>query len=81
MQTDHLERESPPERHDALIDDKRLGRLLGLSPSYLRQLRVKGGGPPFVRLAAKAIRYRIGDALDWAAARGANSTTAYGRRK
>jgi hypothetical protein len=81
MQTDHLEQRVAPEQHDVLVDDKRLGKLLGLSPSYLRQLRVKGGGPPFVRLAAKAIRYRIGDALDWAAAHGANSTTAYGGRK
>ncbi len=36
-------------------------RILGLKPSALENLRWKGGGPPFVRLTARAIRYRRED--------------------
>jgi hypothetical protein len=81
VHTDHQEASSQHDRRDVLVDDKTLGKMLGLSPSYLRKLRVKGGGPPFIRLAAKAIRYRVGDALGWASAKTANSTAAYGEPK
>jgi predicted DNA-binding transcriptional regulator AlpA len=57
------------------VDDRTLADLLGLSRSYLRQLRVSGGGPRFTRLGAKAVRYRVADALDWAASKPAGTST------
>ena len=69
-------REASSLTKEHFIDDQRAADLLGLSRSYLRQLRVKGGGPRFSALARKAIRYRVGDLLEWAALRSATSTSA-----
>ena len=46
---------------DQFIDDRNAASMLGLSRSYMRQLRVSGVGPRYSRLSAKAIRYRVGD--------------------
>lgn len=61
---------------DRFVDDRFIAEVLGLSRGYLRQLRVRGGGPKFSRFSAKAIRYRVGDALAWAAERSVSSTSA-----
>ena len=65
---------STPDR-DTFVDDVKLATLLGLSRSYLRQLRVRGGGPRYSKLSPKAVRYRVGDALDWAASKSVGSTS------
>lgn len=64
-----------PARSDQYVDDREAGSILGLSRSYMRQLRVKGGGPKFSKLSAKAIRYRVSDLLSWAEARSVSSTS------
>lgn len=66
---------STPAGFDRYIDDRAASELLGLSRSYMRQLRVKGGGPRFSKLSAKAIRYRVADLLSWAEARSVSSTS------
>lgn len=72
-------REPPDEAgsltNEHFIDDQRAADLLGLSRSYLRQLRVKGGGPRYSPLARKAVRYRVGDLLEWAASKAVSSTS------
>jgi len=60
---------------DRYVDDRVAADLLGLSRSYLRALRVRGGGPRFAALAQKAIRYRVGELMDWAAQRAKGSTS------
>jgi hypothetical protein len=45
---------------DRFIDDLEAAEILKLSPSYLRQLRVKGGGCRYSRFG-RAVRYRISD--------------------
>ncbi len=52
--------------------------LLRVSEKHLRNLRVRGGGPPFSRLgeASKGVRYNRQALLDWAASRTAISTSA-----
>lgn len=62
---------------DRYVDTETVADLLSLSPSYLRQLRVKGGGPRYSRLSARAVRYRVSDALAWASAASARSTSEY----
>lgn len=62
---------------DRFVDDRAAADLLGLSRSYLRQLRVQGGGPVFCRLGAKAIRYRVGDLVDWAISKRTSSTSEF----
>ena len=44
-----------------LLDEQALASLLGLSVSTLRNWRVTRRGPPFVKLGARAVRYRQGD--------------------
>lgn len=48
---------------------------LGLSSSLLNKLRLTGGGPVFVRLAGRAIRYRRADLDAWANASAMASTS------
>ncbi len=50
-------------------------RYLGLSSSLLNKLRLTGGGPVFVRLAGRAIRYRRADLDAWANASAMASTS------
>jgi len=60
------------------VDDREAASILSLSRSYLRQLRVAGGGCRFARFG-RAIRYQVGDLLDWAQAQAVDSTSAQSR--
>ena len=62
-------------RADWYVDDVEAGRRLGLSPSYLRKLRVSGGGPRFSKMSARAVRYRLGDLHAWASSKSVSSTS------
>lgn len=48
-----------------LIDPRAAAELLGVSRSFLAKQRMKGLGPPFVRISAGAIRYAIEDLEQW----------------
>lgn len=39
---------------------------LKFSPKALSKWRCVGGGPKFVKVSAKAVRYRLSDLLEWA---------------
>lgn len=52
-----------------LVTEADAARLLGVSPRFLQQRRYRGGGPEFVRIAARAIRYRVEDLEAWASER------------
>ena len=60
---------------DRYVSDVIAADILGLSRSYLRQCRVAGNGPVFSKLGDRAIRYRVGDLLDWAGRRSLTSTS------
>jgi len=64
---------------DQFLTTELAASLLGLSASYLRKLRLVGGGPVFVTLGsgtrADGVRYRRGTLLDWADSRSARSTS------
>ncbi len=47
-----------PEHPDALLVTSEAAFLLGLSHRTLEALRLRGGGPLFVKVTAKAVRYR-----------------------
>lgn len=64
---------------DDLLDPAEMAADLNCSKSYLDKLRCYGGGPPFIRLGPRMVRYRRGDARDWARARRFNSTSEYNR--
>lgn len=48
-----------------LVDAHEAAEILGVSRSFLAKQRMKGLGPPYVRLSPGAIRYRIADLEAW----------------
>ena len=61
-----------------LISEKQAAKYLSLSPRTLRNWRVRGGGPPFVRISARCIRYRPEDLEAWADGKLRKSTSDMG---
>ena len=53
----------------ALLSTEQAARHLALSPRTLEALRLRGGGPAYVALDRRAIRYRIEDLESWIASR------------
>lgn len=49
---------------------------LGVSRSYLAGLACRGGGPAFIKLGSRLVKYRRSDLDAWAAARVRQSTSA-----
>ncbi len=58
-----------------LICEKDAARLLGFTPRFLQARRLRGGGPPFVRISQRAVRYRVSDLKRWAEARIVRNTS------
>ena len=61
--------------HDALLTEQQAATLLNVNPRTLQKWRVKGGGPPFVRISRRCIRYRPRDIRHWAQNRVKSSTS------
>jgi hypothetical protein len=59
----------------ALLNANEAGQILKLAPATLRNWRVQGRGPPWIRLSRRAIRYRIEDIAFWLAAQTRRSTS------
>jgi predicted DNA-binding transcriptional regulator AlpA len=54
-----------PRDPDALLFGTEMAYLLGLSARTLENLRLKGGGPPYIKLG-RAVRYNRLGGLEWA---------------
>ena len=68
----------PPEASDywyALIDEKAAAEHLGLKDRTLQKYRQVGGGPKYIVLSSRCIRYRRIDLRAWAEARMRKSTS------
>jgi predicted DNA-binding transcriptional regulator AlpA len=65
-----------PVGSSALLTEKQVAAMLSLEPATLRNWRVKGQGPRFVRLSRRAIRYSRVDVDEWLASRARRSTSA-----
>lgn len=59
---------------DRYVDDVEASNVLGLSRTYMRQLRLTGDGPRFAKFG-RAVRYRVADLFTWAESRSATSTS------
>ena len=64
-----------PTDPDSMLLPIEAAHVLGLSHRTLESWRVKGGGPPFVRISARAVRYQRSSLLNWASGRERQSTT------
>lgn len=48
-----------------LINEKEAALFLGYTVRALQNWRIRGGGPKFVKVSARSIRYRFRDLLTW----------------
>ena len=60
---------------DQLVTEKEAAKFLGYSVRALQNWRLRGGGPPFVKVSSRSVRYRRGDFRDWAHERRRTSTS------
>ena len=58
-----------------LLTQAEAAERLGLSPRWMEVRRYQGGGPPFVRVSSRCVRYRPQDLEAWAAERVRTSTS------
>lgn len=66
---------SRPRTEPLLMDEKQAATLLGFSERTLQSWRCRGGGPPFIRVSARCIRYRREDLEAWVEANRRISTS------
>jgi hypothetical protein len=55
------------DEHDplALLTEADAAKLLRFTPRFLQARRVRGDGPKFLKISARAVRYRRSDLLEW----------------
>lgn len=54
---------------DRLVNEQEAARFLGYTIRALQNWRVRGGGPSFVKVSSRSIRYRRRDLNAWAESR------------
>lgn len=67
MQFQHLNKNlaRDPDYLDRLLTENEAASFLGFTIRALQGWRVKGGGPKFVKIGKKAVRYRRRDLIAW----------------
>ena len=58
-----------------LLRERDAARFLNFNVRTLQMWRVRGGGPPFVRVSSRAVRYRLQDLEGWIEERLRRSTS------
>ena len=69
-----------PDHLDRLIDEKEAASFICYSVRTLQNWRVDGGGPKFIKVSGRSVRYRRRDLIAWSDARAVSSTSEYGER-
>lgn len=57
-----------------LMTEEQAAEYLGLTPRFLQARRYRGGGPRFVRVGSRTVRYRPEDLRKWVEERTYQST-------
>lgn len=60
---------------DRLITESEAANFLGYTVRALQNWRVRGGGPQFVKVSSRSIRYRRKDIVDWIESKLTSSTS------
>ena len=66
---------SDPDYWNSLINEKDAGDFLGLSDRAMQKMRQTGGGPRYIHISSRCLRYRRIDLRAWAEARIRTSTS------
>ena len=64
-----------PDHLDRLIDEQAAAAFIDYSVRALQNWRLRGGGPRYVRVSSRSIRYRRRDLIEWAEQRLRSSTS------
>lgn len=64
-----------PDHLDRLIPERDAANFLGYTSRALQNWRLRGGGPEFIKISARSIRYRRRDLIAWANAKVAQNTS------
>lgn len=64
-----------PADPDALLFQAEAAYLTGCSGRTLEAWRLHGGGPPYIVIGKRSVRYRRGDLIEWMDARRRRSTS------
>lgn len=59
----------PTPDHDRLMDEREAASILCYSVRALQNWRCRGGGPKFIKVSARSVRYRRSDLVAWIEAR------------
>jgi predicted DNA-binding transcriptional regulator AlpA len=51
---------------NSLIAEREAAQFLGFTVRALQNWRLRGGGPRFVKISSRAVRYRRRDLVEWA---------------
>ena len=50
---------------DKLVDEKSAAEFLSYSTRALQNWRLRGGGPPYVKVSSRSVRYRLRELIAW----------------
>lgn len=76
LQNTHADRN--PAYLDSLINEQEAASFLGYTVRALQNWRVRGGGPLFIKVSARSIRYRRRDLIAWIDSLACRSTSEFG---
>jgi predicted DNA-binding transcriptional regulator AlpA len=71
IQSDHTD----PDYLDRLLTEIEAADFLGYTIRALQNWRLRGGGPPFIRISGRSVRYRRRDLIAWIESRSVRSTS------
>ena len=57
--------QSEREYLDQLLNEGEVAQMIGFTIRALQNWRVRGGGPQFVKISRRSVRYRRQDVLEW----------------
>ena len=73
MQTSSNNSQNPNEQNQpapldpqALLKERAAASFLNVTPRFLQNRRTNGGGPPYVRISHRCVRYRKADLISFA---------------
>jgi len=66
---------TPTPKKDALVNQMEAARILGVTVRALEAWRHRGGGPLYIRISKRCIRYRQGDLQNFITERERSSTS------
>jgi hypothetical protein len=58
-----------PDHLDKLIPEREAAEFIGYTPRALQNWRCRGGGPKYIAISSRSIRYRRRDLIAWAEGR------------